>query len=65
MNLLINPGDLYRARWAARHVDATIPVHRSTDRVVYQFVSPSVVRLGPTVAEFRDLGVEITPLMEA
>lgn len=54
--------DLYRATWKGQHVEATIPVHRPTDRVVYQFVSPGVVRLGPTVAEFRDLGVEITPL---
>ncbi len=55
-------GDLYRARMVAPHVDATIPVHRKTDRVVYQFVRPGVVRLGPTVAEFREAGCTVTPL---
>ncbi|HMM36008.1 MAG TPA: hypothetical protein PKA62_14900 [Thermoanaerobaculia bacterium] len=56
------PGDLYQARMVAPHVDATIPVHRKTDRVVYQFVRPGVVRLGPTVAEFREAGCTVTPL---
>ena len=55
-------GDLYRARMVAPHVDATIPVHRKTDRVVYQFVRPGVVRLGPTVSELRAVGALVTPL---
>lgn len=58
----ITPDDLYQARMVAPFVDATIPVHRATDRVVYQFVRPGVVRLGPTVSEFRESGAEMTPL---
>ncbi|MCL4807680.1 MAG: hypothetical protein KJ062_07780 [Thermoanaerobaculia bacterium] len=54
--------DLYHARMVAPHVDATIPVHRKTDRVVYRFVRPGVVRLGSTVAEFREAGCTVTPL---
>lgn len=57
-------GDLYPARMRAPHVDATIPVHRASDRVVYRFVSPGVVRLGPTVSEFREAGALVTPLRE-
>ena len=37
-------GDLYHARMVAPHVDATIPVHAPTGRVVYQVVSPGVMR---------------------
>lgn len=59
------PGDLYHARMRAPHVDATIPVHRATDRVVYQLVEPGIVRLGPTVSEFREAGAVVTPTREA
>lgn len=60
----VAPGDLYRARMIAPHVDATLPVHRATDRVVYQIVQPGVMRLGPTVSEFRQAGALVTPLPE-
>lgn len=59
------PEDLYRARMVAPHVDTTIPVHRATDRVVYQYLEPGVVRLGPTASEFREAGATVTPLPEA
>lgn len=61
----VAPGDLYQARMIAPFVDATIPVHRATDRVVYRVVRPGVVRLGPTVSEFRAAGTLVTPLPEA
>ncbi len=61
----IAPNDLYQARMTAPHVDATIPVHRASDRVVHRFVSTGVVRLGPTVHEFREAGATITALPEA
>lgn len=57
----IAPKDLYHARMVAPHVDATIPVHAPTGRVVYQVVSPSVMRLGPPVSAFRERGYTVTP----
>lgn len=60
----VKPSGLYQVRMVAPFVDATVPVHRATDRVVYQFVRPGVVRLGPTVSEFRESGAEMTPLEE-
>lgn len=65
MYIKVKPGDLYQARMIAPYVDATIPVHRESDRVVYRFVRPGVVRLGPTVSEFRESGAKMTPLEEA
>jgi hypothetical protein len=58
-------GDVYSAHMGGNGdvgpVSATISVHAPTGRVVYQVVSPGVMRLGPHVSAFREKGYTVTP----
>ena len=69
----VAPGDVYHARMVRRgratrarsgFRAATIPVHAATGRVVYRVVQPGVLRLGPHVDDFRELGYTVTTLEE-
>jgi hypothetical protein len=61
----VAPGEVYSAHVGgsgdAGPVSVTIAVHAPTGRVVYQVVSPGVMRLGPHVAAFRERGYTVTP----
>jgi hypothetical protein len=67
----VAPGDVFHVRMVRRgratrarsgFRAATIPVHAPTGRVVYQVVQPGVLRLGPHVEAFRQLGYSVEEL---
>ena len=63
--VFVAPGDVYSAHIGgygdAGPVSASLSVHAPTGRVIYQIVSPGVMRLGPPVSAFRERGYTVTP----
>lgn len=59
---MVRRGRATRARSGFRV--ATVPVHAPTGRLVYQVVEKGVLRLGPHVDDFRELGYTVTTLEE-